>query len=112
MGGRRAGVSASPVLVAALPNPPLEGEGRREAAGWGDGLSPRTVPELRDHPTPSRILLRAMRADPESELRSSRPLQGRVKRKPRLLLRPLYIGKTMPHPNDPKLRSFIDVDPA
>ena len=45
--------------------PPLEGEGRREAAGWGEGLSLRTVPELRDrHPTPSRILLRAMRAYP------------------------------------------------
>jgi hypothetical protein len=25
------------------------------AAGWGDGLSFRTVPELRDHPIPSHI---------------------------------------------------------
>jgi fumarylacetoacetase len=24
----------------------------------------------------------------------------------------MYIGKTMPHPNDPKLRSFVDVGPA
>ncbi|MEH2531818.1 hypothetical protein V1277_001802 [Bradyrhizobium sp. AZCC 1588] len=36
--------------------PCLEGEGRREAAGWGDGLSSRKVPVLRDHPAPSRIL--------------------------------------------------------
>src|SRR5215207_10790166 len=51
--------------------PPLEGEGRREAAGWGDGLSFRTVPELRDcHPTPSHISLRSC----EPTL----PLQGRV----------------------------------
>src|SRR3984893_19377779 len=34
------------------------------AGGWGDGLSFRPVPELRDHPTPSRISLRSMRADP------------------------------------------------
>jgi hypothetical protein len=34
------------------------------AAGWGDGLSFRMVPELGDHPTPSRISLRSMRADP------------------------------------------------
>ena len=55
--------------------PPLEGEGRRvvrcERRG-GVTVSPHpTVPELRDHPTPSRIPLRSMRADP-------RPLQGRV----------------------------------
>ena len=36
----------------------------RRAAGWGDGLSFRAAPELRDHPTPSRISLRFMRADP------------------------------------------------
>ncbi len=50
-------------------------------SGWGDSLSPCAVPELRDHPTPSRIPLHSMRADPESELRSSRPLQGRVRKK-------------------------------
>ena len=40
-------------------------DARERAAGWGDSLSLRTVRESRDlHPTPSRILLRAMRADP------------------------------------------------
>src|ERR1700688_4684970 len=33
---------------------------RPERAGWGDGLSPRTLPGLRDHPTPSLISLRSM----------------------------------------------------
>src|SRR6185436_18090622 len=38
------------------------------------------------------------------------PLQGRVKRKlPRS--HSISIGKPMPHPNDPKLRSFIPVAP-
>src|ERR1700730_2292816 len=27
------------------------------AAGWGDGLSPRTVPEWKDHPTPPPLFL-------------------------------------------------------
>src|ERR1700722_6046843 len=55
-----------------LSYPPLEGEGalgdaqhRPVRAGWGDSLSPRTAPKLRGrHPTPSRIPLRFMRADP------------------------------------------------
>jgi hypothetical protein len=38
---------------------------RPERAGWGDSLSLRTPPKLKDlHPTPSRISLRSMRADP------------------------------------------------
>src|SRR5712675_320156 len=45
--------------VARSLHPPLEGEGRtrpKEAAGWGDSLSTRTLFETRDrHPTPSRI---------------------------------------------------------
>src|SRR5450631_274967 len=58
-GSRRAklalGVDANPAMRSIV----------RRAAGWGDSLSSRTVPELRDcHPTPSRILFRAMRADP------------------------------------------------
>src|SRR5262249_21770131 len=34
------------------------------AAGGGEGLSTRTVPVLRDHPTPSHISPRSIRADP------------------------------------------------
>src|SRR5258708_30897803 len=32
--------------------------------GWGDGLSSRTPPVLRDHPTPVFIPLRCMQTDP------------------------------------------------
>jgi hypothetical protein len=54
----------------AISYPPLEGEGRREAAGWGD-LSTRGLFGMRDlHPTPSHISLRSC----EQTL----PLQGRV----------------------------------
>jgi hypothetical protein len=57
-----------------LPSPGGGGSTRlKGAAGWGDGLSTPTVPELRDcHPTPSRISLRSIRADP--------PPQGEGKR--------------------------------
>jgi hypothetical protein len=52
-----------------LPSPGGGGSTRlKGAAGWGDGLSARTVPELREHPAPSRIL----RCEP------TLPLQGRV----------------------------------
>src|SRR5262245_27057495 len=49
-----------------LPSPGGGGSTRvQRAAGWGESLSFRAVPELRDrHPTPSRISLRSMRADP------------------------------------------------
>ena len=37
----------------------------QRAAGWGEGLSFRVLFALMDrHPTPSRISLRSMRADP------------------------------------------------
>jgi hypothetical protein len=46
---------------------------KRCETGWGD-LSTRALFETRDcHPTPP------LRVDPKSELRSSRPLQGRVR---------------------------------
>ena len=32
--------------------------------GWGDGLSSETLPELRDHPTPARRVLRTVRSEP------------------------------------------------
>ena len=53
-------------VVAAL-YPPLEGEGRRECNERRGGVtvSPfRTVPMLRDHPTPPHMSLRSMGADP------------------------------------------------
>src|SRR5436190_23845021 len=46
---------------------PWRGEGRRSCNERRGGVtvSPRpTVPEWRDHPTPSRISLRSIRADP------------------------------------------------
>jgi len=62
--------------MAALPYPPLQGEGRlasREArceTGWGDSLSPWTPIDPRDyHPTPSLI-----------SFAPTLPLQGRVKK--------------------------------
>jgi hypothetical protein len=58
-----------------LTYPPLEGEGRREAAGWGD-LSTATLFGMRDlHPTPAHISLRS--CDP------TLPLQGRVSKRAR-----------------------------
>src|ERR1700744_6649175 len=49
--------------------------------------------------TPPRLPFRCAQCDP------TLPLQGRVRTTNRT-------GKTMPHPNDPTLRSFVDVDPA
>ena len=48
------------------------------------------------HPTPLRIPLRCMRSDPPP------PGEGEAKLQPVILM----------HPNDPKLRSFIPVDPT
>jgi hypothetical protein len=50
----------------------------RRAAGWGDSLSPRTVPELRDHPTPSHVSLCSSRADPPPPGQGDAPLAAQL----------------------------------
>src|SRR6478735_11877559 len=59
--------------ITSLPSPGGGGSTRlKGAAGWGDSLSLQTVPEWRDHPTPSRISLRSCSP--------TLPLQGRVRK--------------------------------
>jgi fumarylacetoacetase-like protein len=56
----------------------------------------------------TRALLDAERPSPHPPLASTLPLQGRVKE---AAAPQATSGNPMPHPNDPKLRSFIDVAP-
>jgi hypothetical protein len=53
--------------------PPLEGEGRRVAAGWGDGLSTSNSTRVERPSPPPRRAFRCAPCEP------TRPLQGRVK---------------------------------